>query len=106
MAGKKQNMFHMWKKLMKIDDLGEPTSFLDHVYLGCTQRENQKKQLLKNIRKCSNHKFLLEQLMLRDIANWRTRRQQLYEVSTPCLDDDNFEEEESETVGDVSKVCS
>ena len=24
---------------MKNVDLGEPTSFLDHVYLGCTQRE-------------------------------------------------------------------
>ena len=24
---------------MKDVDLGEPTSFLDHVYLGCTQRE-------------------------------------------------------------------
>ena len=24
---------------MKLVDLGEPTSFLDHVYLGCTQRE-------------------------------------------------------------------
>ena len=28
-----------WKKLMKLVDLGEPTSSLDHVYLGCTQRE-------------------------------------------------------------------
>ena len=27
-------------------DLGEPTSFLDHVYLGCTQRECQ---ICKNI---------------------------------------------------------
>ena len=26
---------------MKDVDLGEPTSFLDHVYLGCTQRECQ-----------------------------------------------------------------
>ena len=24
---------------MTLVDLGEPTSFLDHVYLGCTQRE-------------------------------------------------------------------
>ena len=29
----------MWKVLVKEIDLGEPTSFLDHVYLGCTQRE-------------------------------------------------------------------
>ena len=39
MAGKKQNMALMWKKLMKNVDINEPTSFLDHVYLGCTQRE-------------------------------------------------------------------
>ena len=38
-AGKKQNMAPMWKTLMKLVDLGEPTSFLDYVYLGCTQRE-------------------------------------------------------------------
>ena len=28
-----------WKNLMKKVELDEPTSFLDHVYLGCTQRE-------------------------------------------------------------------
>ena len=39
MAGKKQNFVPMWKKLMKDVDIEEPTSFLDHVYLGCTQRE-------------------------------------------------------------------
>ena len=39
MAGKKQKLAPMWKKLMKDVDTEEPTSFLDHVYLGCTQRE-------------------------------------------------------------------
>ena len=39
LAGKKQNLVHMWKVLNKEVDLGEPTSFLDHVYLGCTQRQ-------------------------------------------------------------------
>ena len=29
------------KLQMKDVDLGEPTSFLDHVYLGCAQRECQ-----------------------------------------------------------------
>ena len=29
----------MWKVLMKQVDMGEPTSFLDHIYLGCTQRQ-------------------------------------------------------------------
>ena len=39
LAGKKQNINTMWKVLNKEVDLGEPTSCLDHVYLGCTQRE-------------------------------------------------------------------
>ena len=39
MAGKKQNIGSMWKKLMKEVDLDEPTSFLDHVYYGFTQRD-------------------------------------------------------------------
>ena len=34
LAGKKQNIDPMWKVLDKEVDLGEPTSFLDHVYLG------------------------------------------------------------------------
>ena len=38
LAGKKQNLDPMWKVLNKVD-LGEPTSFLDHVYVGCTQRQ-------------------------------------------------------------------
>ena len=29
----------MWKVLNKEVDLGEPKSFLDHVFLGCTQRQ-------------------------------------------------------------------
>ena len=37
LAGKKHNIDPMWKVLNKEVDLGEPTSFLDHVYLGCTQ---------------------------------------------------------------------
>ena len=39
MAWKKQNIDPMWKVLMKEVDLGEPRSFLDHVYLSCTQQE-------------------------------------------------------------------
>ena len=31
----------MWTILMKDVDLGEPTSFLDQVYLGYIQRERQ-----------------------------------------------------------------
>ena len=39
LAGKKQHLDPMWKLLNKEVDLGEPTSFLDHVLLGCTQRQ-------------------------------------------------------------------
>ena len=36
---------------MKDVDLGEPASFLDHVYLGCTQRECQtSKDIVDNYR--------------------------------------------------------
>ena len=38
LAGEKQNINPMWNVRNKEVDLGEPTSFLDHVYLGCTQR--------------------------------------------------------------------
>ena len=41
LAGEKQNINPTWKLLMKDVDLGEPASFLDHVYLGCTHRECQ-----------------------------------------------------------------
>ena len=36
-----QDISPTWKIIMKGVDLGEPTSFLDHVYLCCTQRECQ-----------------------------------------------------------------
>ena len=40
MSGKMQYMTPMFKKLMKDVDIEESTSFLDHVYLGYTQRES------------------------------------------------------------------
>ena len=39
-----------------------------------------------------------------ELANRTT--QQLYEVSTPCIDDHDFKEEELKSVGELSKVCS
>ena len=39
-----------------------------------------------------------------ELANQTT--QQLYKVSTPCIDDHHFKEEELKSVGDLSKVCS
>ena len=51
LAGKKQNLDPMWKVLNKEVDLGEPTSFLDHVYLECTQRHCEiSKDIVDNYR--------------------------------------------------------
>ena len=55
LAGKKQNLDSMWKVLNKEVDLGEPTSVLEHVYLGCTQRECQ---ISKNI--VDSHRNMFE----------------------------------------------
>ena len=57
MAGKKQNVASMWK-MMKNVDINKPTSFLDHVYLGCTQRECKPNET--NIEHC---KKMLESLI-------------------------------------------
>ena len=51
LAGKKQNIDPMWKVLNKEVDLGEPTSFVDHVYLGCIQRHCEiSKDIVDNYR--------------------------------------------------------
>ena len=39
-----------------------------------------------------------------ELANKTT--QELYKVSTPCIDDHHFKEEELKSVGELSKVCS
>ena len=60
--GKKQNLDPMRKVLNKEVDLGEPTSFLDYVYLGCTERQCEMKKILWTIKEpCSNREFPLEE---------------------------------------------
>ena len=50
-------------KLMNEVDLGEPTSFLDHVHVGCTQRERKKTKILWTITEiCLNPGCQLEEL--------------------------------------------
>ena len=79
MAGKKQNLDPMWKILMKDFDLGEPTSFLDHVYLGCTQRECEiSKDVVDNYRDVFEsrmsggciEKLLYSEKSEADISSW------------------------------------
>ena len=51
LAGRKHNIDPMWKLLNKEVDLGEPTSFLDNVFLGCTRRQCQiSKDIVDNYR--------------------------------------------------------
>ena len=103
LAGKKHNIDPMWKVLNKENDLGEPTSFLDHVYLGCTQRQCEVSQVTEP---CLNREFLrgeqknfhspkilvflhgrmiwwvMQRSVWNDIVSWRTR---LHSNSTKYL---------------------
>ena len=132
LAGKKQNIHPMWKVLNKEVDVGEPTSFLDHVYLGCIQRQcGISKDVVDNYRtmfesrisagaigkipcsenlRISSWSYDLEGHAKKcaerycELANKTT--QQLYKVSTPCIYDHHFKEEQLKSVGELSKVCS
>ena len=116
----------------KVVDLGEPTSFLDHVYLRCTQRQCEiSKDIVDNYRTMfesrisagGTEKLLCSEILC--ISSWsydmeehakncverycelaNRTTQQLYKVSTPCIDDHHFKEEELKSVGELSKVCS
>ena len=51
LAGKVQHNVPMWKVLNKEVDMGEPTSFLDHENLECTQRQCEiSKDIVDNYR--------------------------------------------------------
>ena len=130
LAGKKHNVDPMWKVLNKEVDLGEPTSFLDHVYLGCTQRQCEVSQnIVDNYRTMFESRISaggLEKFPLSQnnrISSWsydmvghakkcverycelaNKTTQQLYKVSTPCIDDHHFKEEEMKSVGELSHV--
>ena len=42
-----------------------------------------------------------------DIVSWQTRRlNNSTKLSTPCIDDHHFKEEEMKSVGELSQVCS
>ena len=132
LAGKKQHLDPMWKLLNNEVDLGESTSFLDHVYLGCTQRQCEiSKDIVDNYRTMVESRISAggtEKLPYSEnlrISSWSydmaghakkcverycelaiKYTQQLYKVSTPCIDDHHFKEEEMKSVGELSHVCS
>ena len=112
--------------------MGEPTSFLDHVFLGCTQRQCEiSKDIVDNYRTMFESRISAggeEKLPFPQslrISSWsydmaghakkcverycelaNKTTQQLYKVSTPCIDDHHFKEEETKSVGKLSHVCS
>ena len=132
LAGKRQNLDPMWKVLNKEVDLGEPTSFLDHENLGCTQRQceiskntvdNYRTMFESRISAVGSEKLPFPQHIR--ISSWsydmaghamkcverycelaNKTTQQLYKVSTPCIDDHHFKEAEMKSVGELSQVCS
>ena len=122
----------MCNVLNKEVDLGEPTSFLHHVYLGCTQRQCEiSKDIVDNYRTIFESRISaggLEKLPFPQnirISSWsydmaghakkcverycelaNKTTQQLYKVSTPCIDDHHFKEEETKSVGGLPNTCS
>ena len=121
----------MWKLLNKEVGLGEPTSFVDHVYLGCTQRQCEiSKDIVDNYRamfesrisaggteklpysenfRISSCFYDMEGHAKKCVERYcelaTKTTQQLYKVSTPCIDDHHFKEE-MESVGELSQICS
>ena len=132
LAGKKQNLDPMWKVQNKEVDLGEPASCLDHVYLGCTQRQCEKsKNTVDNYRTMFESRISavrVEKLPLPQnlrISSWsydmaghakkcverycelaNKTTQQLYKASTPGIDDHHIKEEEMKSLEELSQVCS
>ena len=51
--------------------------------------------------------LVMQRSVWNDIVSWQSGRlKQLYKVSTPCIDDHHFKEEETKSVGELSNACS
>ena len=51
--------------------------------------------------------LVMQRSVWNDIVSWRTRRLSNFtKVSTPCIDDHHFKEEETKSVGELSNTCS
>ena len=122
----------MWKVLNKDVDLGEPTSFLDHVFLGCTQRQCEiSKDIVGKYRTTlesrisaggveklpftpnlpiSPRSYEVEGHAKKCVERYcelaKKTTQQLYKVCSPFIVDHHFNEEEMKSVGEFSQVCS
>ena len=93
---KKQNTSPMWKTFMKLVDLGEPTSFLKFVYLGCTQRGRKPNE---NI--IDQYREMFESRISATVPEKMPGCEQ---VLTPCLDDHQFKQR-PDTQWSVNKLA-
>ena len=111
---------------------GTTKSFLDHETSGFTQRQCEiSRDIVDNYRTMFESRISaggVEKLPFRQnlrISSWsydmaghakkcverycevaNKTTQQLHKVSTPCIDDHHFKEEEMKSVGELSHVCS
>ena len=74
LAGKKENINPMWKVIAEEVDLKEPTSFRDHVYLGCTQRHCETRKHIVD-----NHRIMFEsRISAGATENYQARRIRIF----------------------------
>ena len=83
-----------WESFSSFILLNSSGDFENHVHVGCTQRERERKP---NEDIVQQRRKMLEQLKNYQDGNGLT---------TPYLDEQNFKKEELETVGELSDVCS
>ena len=121
-----------WEKVsLKLVEHDEPTSFLEHVYLGCTQRACKVNENIVQYREMFESR--ISATATGKLAGWekphattvlwsydmegharkvhwevmctgKKRRSNCAKFQAPCLNDHNFKKEELETVGDLSEV--
>ena len=128
MKGKKARLTPMWQTLVITSNFEEPTLVIGHVYLGCTQRESETKNIIvmekselfkrlvsprtntmKNFNNDTKHNVTSwsydmqgQAHVLNDIAKWQTQQQINYtKVSRLCLDDHHNQTRRLETVGEL-----
>ena len=112
LAGKKQNLDPMWKVFNKEVDLGKPTLFLNHVYLGCTQRQCEiGKDIVDNAEPCLNREFLRREQKASILSESSHFFMVLWyggscKEMCGCIDDYHFKEDELKSIGELSHVCS
>ena len=110
MTGKKQFLAPMWKKLMKNLNIREPISCVDHVNLRYTQRECEPNKKIERFSK------MFESLISARTTEKEPGCEKLHAktVAWPCKMEGHaqkcvehqFKQEELESVGELSQVCS